>query len=91
MRAFRSAGVSPAFVRRIEGPPNCRRDAGATKRRRQRETLFQVLFGNHLKDTAELFESLFAGWHECITSRNSRDFCYPGAIFLTVEHNLVIL
>ena len=28
-------GVSPAFLRHVEGPPNCRRDAGATKPRRE--------------------------------------------------------
>src|ERR1019366_8513652 len=35
-RAFSSAGVSPALLGLIEGPPSRRRDAGATKPRRER-------------------------------------------------------
>jgi hypothetical protein len=38
--AFRSAGVSPVFLRWVEGAPNRRRDDGATKSRSVRGKLW---------------------------------------------------
>ena len=56
----------------------------------KRETLFPILFGNHLKDTVKFFERLLACRHQCVATRDSGNFRHPGAIFLPIKHDFVV-
>ena len=50
-----------------------------------------VLLRDHFKNAVELSKSFFPAGHEGIASRYCGDLGRPGAVFLPVKYNLVIL